>query len=150
VGLELLRRWGQFSELDDFIPTDEDIDPNQPVVAITLARLKLPEVIRFIRWGKPVEEQVRDDPGTSLALAATRPPRTFSTFSVWRSLREMTEMVHGKGSFPGGGHHAEAMRERDRKDFHHKFTTLRFRAISEHGTWLGRRSIVPNHEDDAP
>ena len=143
VRLELLRRWGKFSEFDDFLPTVEAADPDQPVVAITLARLKLPQVFRFIRWGKPVEEQVRDHPGTSLAMAAMRLPRTFSTFSVWRSLREMTDMVHGKDSFPGAGHHAEAMLERDRKDFHHKFTTLRFRAISEHGVWLGRSNIVP-------
>ena len=86
---------------------------------------------------------MRDHPGTTLAMAAVRPPRTFSTFSVWRSLREMTDMVHGKDSFPGAGHHAEAMLERDRKDFHHKFTTLRFRAISEHGVWLARSNIVP-------
>jgi len=143
VRLELLRRWGEFHELDDFLPTIEDIDPHRPVVAVTLARLKIPQVFRFIRWGKPVEKQVRDHPSTSLALAAIRPPRTFSTFSVWRSLQEMTEMVHGKGSLPGAGHHADAMQERDRKDFHHQFTTLRFRAISEHGVWLGRSDIVP-------
>lgn len=143
VRLELIRRWGTFAELVDFLPSDEVIDPEQPVVAVTLARLKLPQVFRFIRWGKPVEEQVRDHPGTSLAMAAMRPLRTFSTFSVWRSLREMTNMVHGKDSLAGADRHAEAMRERERKDFHYKFTTLRFRAISEHGMWLGRGNIVP-------
>lgn len=146
VRLELIRRWGEFSELDDFLPSAGEIDPEQAVVAVTLARLRVPQVFRFIRWGKPVEEQVRDHPGTSLALAAIRPPRTFSTFSVWRSLREMTEMVHGKGSSPGAGHHAQAMQERDRKDFHHQFTTLRFRVISEHGAWEGRSDIVPKGE----
>jgi len=143
VRLELIRRWGRFAELDEFLESDDEVDPDQPVVAVTLARLKLPQVLRFIRRGKPVEEQVRDHPGTSLAMAAMRPPRTFSTFSVWRSLREMTDMVHGKDSLAGADRHAAAMRERDRKDFHHKFTTLRFRAISEHGMWLGRGNIVP-------
>ena len=55
----------------------------------------------------------------------------------------MTEMVHGKGPLPNSGHHADAMQERERKDFHYQFTTLRFRAISEHGVWLGRSDIVP-------
>lgn len=32
------------------------------VVAVTLAWMKLLQVPRFIRWGKPVEELVRDDP----------------------------------------------------------------------------------------
>lgn len=141
--LELIRRWGQFSELDDLQLDIRDTDPNQPVVAVTLARLELPQLCRFIRWGKPVEEQVRDHPGTSLALAAIRPLRTFSTFSVWRSQRELTNMVHSKGSCPNSGHHADAMAERNRKDFHHKFITLRFRAIAEHGAWAERNDYVP-------
>ena len=76
-------------------------------------------------------------------MAAIRPPRTFSTFSVWRTQKDMTDMVHGKGTSLGGGRHAEAMIERNRKDFHYQFTTLRFRAIAEHGEWAGRSDIVP-------
>jgi hypothetical protein len=143
VRLRFLRRWGRHSGFDDLPANDKDEDPAQPVVAVTLAGARLPELIRFIRWGKPVEEQVRDHPGTILALAAIRPPRTFCTFSIWRSQREMTDMVHGKGSGPGADRHAKAMGERDRKDFHLEFTTLRFRAIAEHGEWRGRRDLVP-------
>ncbi|MCB0337435.1 MAG: hypothetical protein KDD62_14060, partial [Bdellovibrionales bacterium] len=68
VRLQFLRRWGSFVEIGDLPENKEDTDPNKPVVAVTLARLKLPEVFRFIHWGKPVEEQVRDNPGVSLAL----------------------------------------------------------------------------------
>jgi hypothetical protein len=143
VRLALLRRWGQFPDFGAFPPDAEDADSDQPVVAVTLARLKLTQVSRFIRWGKPVEELVRDHPGTTLALAATRPLRTFSTFSVWRSQREMTEMVHGMGSAHGADRHAKAMVERERKDFHHQFITLRFRAIRESGVWAGRSDIIP-------
>jgi hypothetical protein len=143
VRLKFLRQWGQFSEFGDLPANVDDADPTQPVVAVTLARLKLPQLFRFIRWGKPVEKLVRDHPGTTLALAAIRPPRTFSTFTVWRSQREMTDMVHGKGSLLGADRHAAAMIERNRKDFHYKFTTLRFRAIAEHGAWAGRSDIVP-------
>jgi hypothetical protein len=143
VRLRLLRRWGSFSEIDSPPASLEETDPTQPVVAVTLARLKIPQVFRFIHWGKPVEKLVRDHPGTTLALAAIRPFRTFSTFSIWRSQKEMTDMVHGKDSFPGAARHAEAMAERNRKDFHYKFTTLRFQAISEHGQWSGRSNFVP-------
>ena len=143
VRLEFLRRWGHVSGFDDLPENVEDSDPTQPVVAVTLARLRLPELVRFIRWGKPVEEQVRDHPGTILALAAIRPPRTFSTFSIWRTQQEMIDMVHGKGSCPGADRHAKAMVERNRKDFHHEFTTLRFRATAEHGEWRGQRELVP-------
>jgi hypothetical protein len=149
VRLEFLRRWGHISEFDDLPARTGEVDPTTPVVAVTLARLKLSQVQRFIRWGKPVEELVRDHPGTTLALAAMRPPRTVSTFSVWRSQREMTDMVRGQGSVPGAGRHAAAMHERERRDFHHEFTTLRFRALTEHGSWQGRRDIVPRSKIDA-
>jgi hypothetical protein len=141
VRLEFLRRWGRVTEFDGLPTNVRESEPDAPVVAVTLARAKLSQIPRFIRWGKPVEELVRDSPGATLALAAFRPPRTFSTFSVWRSQREMLEMVRDHGSVPGAERHATAMVERERQDFHH--TTLRFRALSEHGEWEGRRGIVP-------
>jgi hypothetical protein len=143
VRMEFLRRWGRVSGFDDLPANAGHEDAAAPVVAVTLARLKLPEVPRFIRWGRPVEELVRDHPATTLALAAMRPPRTVSTFSVWRSLREMGDMVRGRDSVPGARRHAAAMVERNRRDFHHQFTTLRFRPLTEHGSWDGRTGIVP-------
>ena len=143
VRMEFLRRWGRVSEFDDLPARVGADDPNAPVVAVTLARLKLPEAPRFIHWGKPVETLVRDHPGTTLALAAMRPPNTISTFSVWRTQREMIDMVRGHDAFAGATRHADAMVERERRDFHYEFTTLRFRARSEHGVWNGRSNIVP-------
>jgi hypothetical protein len=141
--LSLLRRWGSFGEFNAFSESDDRVDAAAPVVAVTIARLKLPEVPRFVRWGKPVEELVRDNPATTLALAAMRLPRTVCTFSVWRTQREMIEMVRGKGDAAGIERHAAAMKERERRDFHHEFTTLRFRVLAERGEWEGRRGIVP-------
>jgi len=143
VRLEFLRRWGHVAEFDGLPETAGEPDPDAPVVVVTLARLKLPQAPRFIRWGKPVERLVRDHPGTTLALASMRLAHTVSTFSVWRSEREMTEMVHGLSSVPEADRHAAAMTERRRKDFHHEFTTLRFRPLAEYGEWEGRRNIVP-------
>jgi hypothetical protein len=149
VRMEFMRRWGCVSEFDGLPLNACDAEPSAPVVAVTLARLKLSQVPRFVRWGKPVEELVRDHPGTTLALAAMRPPRTISTFSVWRSQREMTDMVHGRSAVSGTERHALAMEERARKDFHHEFTTLRFRPLTERGEWEGRDSIVPGlHRPD--
>ena len=143
VRLDFLRRWGHVSELDGLPAKTRDTDPDAPVVAVTLARLKLLQVPRFIRWGKPVEELVRDHPGTTLALAAMRPPHTVCTFSVWRSQREMIDMVRGRGEMPGAARHAEAMVERERKAFHYEFTTLRFHPLMECGEWEGRSNVVP-------
>jgi hypothetical protein len=44
--------------------------------------VQLSQVPRFIRWGRPVEAQVRNNPGQVLALAAAAPPRRVSTITV--------------------------------------------------------------------
>jgi hypothetical protein len=142
VRLKFLRRWGRVAAFDG-LPPNVETDPEAPVVAVTVARMKLLQVPRFIRWGVPVERLVRDHPGTTLAIAATRPWRTISTFTVWNSAREMTDMVHGRGAIEAPERHAAAMVERRRKDFHVEFTTLRFTCIGEYGAWEGRTAIVP-------
>jgi hypothetical protein len=143
VRMEFQRRWGYVRAFDGLAESVGEQDPEAPVVAVTLARMKLPQVPRFIWWGKPVEELVRDHPGTTLAIAAIRLPRTVSTFSVWTSQREMIEMVRGQSAVPRPERHAAAMAERQRKDFHFEFTTLRFRPIAEYGNWEGRTHIIP-------
>lgn len=110
--------------------------------------MKLPEVPRFLKWGKPVERLVRDDPNTTLALAAVRPPRSIATFSIWTSVRAMTDMVHGRTDGRNPARHADAMGERSRRDFHREFATYRFRPRSEHGSWDGRVGIVPRRQPE--
>ena len=136
--MTFLRRWGSVREFADLPEDTGACDPSAPVAAYTLARLKIPEVPRFIRWGRPVEELVRDHPEAKLALAAIRYPRSVATFSIWTSQKAMTDMVQGLSAGDGSDRHAMAMRERDRRNFHREFTTLRFKPISEHGTWDGR------------
>ena len=143
VRLEYLRRWSELAALPGLPVRAGDWDMEEPVVAVTLARMRVPEIPRFLHHGRPVERLVRDHPGTTLAVAAFRPPRTISTFSVWRTVREMVDMVHGRSAVRHGSTHTDAMRERDRRDFHHEFATYRFRPLSEHGTWEGRADIVP-------
>lgn len=142
--LAFMRQWGKISAFAIEDKGWEEYPPDTPVVAVTLARMKLPEVPRFIRWGRPVEKLVRDHPGTTLSLASIRLPRTVSTFSVWKSLKEMTDMVQGHSQVPQPTRHIDAMKERNRKDFHFEFTTLRFRPLAESGEWQGQKNIIPN------
>lgn len=141
--LLFLRQWGSIREFKISKEDLQSVEDEMPVVAVTIARMKLPEVPRFIRWGRPVEQLVRDHPATTLSLAAIRLPRTISTFSVWKSQHEMKDMVNGHSTVPYPKRHVDAMKERDRKDFHFEFTTLRFKAISEYGRWKGRSNIIP-------
>ncbi|MEM7152517.1 MAG: hypothetical protein AAF799_06735 [Myxococcota bacterium] len=143
VRLRFLRRWGSLAALEGLPRTAAETDLDAPTVAVTIARVRFLQVPRFLRWGKPVERLVRDHPGTTLALAAARPFRTISTFTIWHNAREMKDMVHGHSKVPAPKRHAAAMAERSRKDFHLEFTTLRYACISEHGQWQGRTGIVP-------
>ena len=143
VRLELLRRWSDIAALPGLPARAGTWEQDEPVVAVTLARMRLPELPRFLRHGRPVERLVRDHPGVALAVAGLRPPRTISTFSVWHSVRQMVEMVHGRSDVPDPARHAAAMRARERRDFHHEFATYRFRPLTEHGSWEGRTGIVP-------
>lgn len=142
VRLQYLRRYGEVAALAPLPVRAGDWDPDEPVVAVTLARLRLPELPRFLRWGKPVERLVAGHPAAVFSAAAVRPPHTFSTFSVWRTVREMSEMVHGRSAgVAGQPAHAVAMAEQRRREFHHESAFMRFRPLSEHGTWQGRRLL---------
>ncbi|WP_160138024.1 hypothetical protein [Chryseobacterium sp. c4a] len=142
--LTFMRKWGKFNKFEIPDETTEFENPDSPVVAVTIARMKFLQIPRFIHWGRPVEKLVRDHPATPLSLASIKFPNTVSTFSIWKNQKEMTDMVHGHSKVPKPERHTNAMKERDRKDFHFEFTTLRFKPISEFGEWNGQRNIIPN------
>lgn len=145
IRLSFIREWGKFSGFK--LPDDKDQleSPNSPVVAVTIARMKPLAVPRFIRWGRPVEKLVRDHPGTTLSLASVKFPNIVSTFSIWKSEKEMTDMVHGHSKVENPKRHSNAMQERERKEFHFEFTTLRFKPLAEFGKWKGRSNFVPRN-----
>lgn len=141
VRLQYLRRYGAIAALGDLPERAGTWDLDEPIVAVTLARMKLREVPRFLRWGRPVERLVAGHPAAVFSTGAQRPPNTISTFSIWRTVREMTEMVHGRSDVPAPHVHQVAMAEQRRRDFHHESTFMRFRPLSEHGVWQGRHLL---------
>jgi hypothetical protein len=141
VRLQYLRRYGSIAALEDLPERAGAWDLDEPIVAVTIARMKLRELPRFLRWGRPVEHLIASHPAAVFSTGAQRPPNTISTFSIWRTVREMTEMVHGRSDVPNAGVHQAAMAEQRRSDFHHESTFMRFRPLSEHGTWHGRQLL---------
>ncbi|WP_348739593.1 hypothetical protein [Tenacibaculum sp. 190524A02b] len=144
VRLGFMREWGKISGFK--IPEQKAKLENSsfPVVAVTIARMKPLAVPRFIHWGRPVEKLVRDHTGTLLSLASFKFPNTVSTFSIWKTEKEMTNMVHGHSEMPKPKRHLNAMKERERKNFHFEFTTLRFKPLSEFGVWDKKENYIPN------
>lgn len=143
VRLSFLRVWGSFTGFQIPKVVDHLNSDDSPVVAVTIARMKPLAVPRFIHWGRPVEKLVRDHKGTTLSLASIKFPNTVSTFSIWKTAKEMTDMVHGHSKMERPKRHADAMVERERKNFHFEFTTLRFKPLGEYGTWKGARNFIP-------
>ena len=145
VRLSFIRKWGKFSgfKIPDY--KDKLESQNSPVVAVTMARMNPYAVPRFIHWGRPVEKLVRDHPGTTLSLASVKFPNTVSTFSIWKTEKEMTDMVHGHSKVEKPKRHSNAMEERERKDFHFEFTTLRFKPLAEFGKWKGQSNFIPGN-----
>ena len=141
VRLQYLRRFGAIAALGPLPERAGAWDPGEPIVAVTIARMKLTEVPRFLRWGRPVERLIASHPAAVFSTGAQRPPNTISTFSIWRTVREMTDMVHGRSDVPNAHTHQVAMAEQRRRDFHHESTFMRFRPLSEHGRWQGRRLL---------
>lgn len=144
IRLKFLRQWGRISGFQ--IPDKELNTENEniPVVAVTIARMRYMQIPRFLRWGRPVEKQVRDDNGTTLSLASIRYPNIISTFSIWKTQKAMTDMVHGHSKMPQPKRHINAMKERDKKDFHFEFTTLRFKPLAEFGEWQNKSDYIPD------
>lgn len=141
--MTFLRRWGSVREFAVLPESIGESDPQSPVAAFTLARMRFREIPRFVKWGRPVEALVRDNPETTFSLAAIRHPRTIATFSIWNSQQAMTDMVRGQSAVAQPKRHIAAMKERERRDFHHEFTTLRFRPLAEFGSWEGRSTLLP-------
>lgn len=144
VRLAFIRQWGKYSSFKIPEQKEKSEKNTSPVVAVTIAKMKPLEVPRFIHWGRPVEKLVRDHPGTTLSLASYSFPNTVSTFSIWKTEKEMTDMVHGHSAIPKPKRHSYAMNERERKNFHFEFTTLRFKPIAEFGTWKGQKNFISN------
>lgn len=94
-----------------------------------------------LRTASVIDPRTATRLGKTLALAALRPPNTFSTFSIWKNEHEMTSMVSGRDE-DHDGRHLAAMKERVRRDFHHEFTTLRFVPLKEVGAWKGHSNFT--------
>ena len=142
IRLGFMRDWGNIKGYK--IPKEKEIldNPNSPVVAVTIARMKPLAVPRFLNWGRPVEKLVRDHSGTLLSLASFNFPNTISTFTIWKNVKEMESMVHGHSKMEKPKRHSDAMKERERKSFHFEFTTLRFKPLSEFGSWKGKSNYI--------
>ena len=142
VTMRPYRRWGSYTGPNDAHLYEKANFPGEPVIGLTVAKLKLSQTLRFTKWGKPVEDLVAGHTGKRLATVGMRPPQYFSTFSIWDNEQEMLSMVNGSKKELNGMIHKDAMNERSRKPFHHEFTTMRLLTLKESGSFEGENGFT--------
>ena len=137
VRLQPLRMVGGWRELEDLPRSGEAIGDSEPVAVITLARIRLSQLPRFLRASAGAEGQAVADPAAIVATGLGRPTRFAATFSLWRNVAEMRAYVTGRH----GPEHANAMRRHAAEPFHHESAFLRLRPYTAEGTWDGREPL---------
>ena len=133
VRLEPLRVFGSWSGMPGLPTRERPVDDDEPVVALTLGRLRLGRARPFLISAAPAEHDAVEDPAVISSTGLARPPHLVSTFSIWRSAAAMREYAFGKD-----GAHQAAVRADRARPFHHESAFIRFRPYASQGSWDGR------------
>ena len=134
VRLEPLHRFGSWAGLDQLPMSDSPAADEEPVVALTLGRLRLSRTRAFLKAARPTERDAIGNPAVRAVTGFGRvtPPRLVSTFTVWRSFAAMHEYAFGKD-----GSHQAAVKVDRAKPFHRESAFIRFRPYASAGRWDG-------------
>ena len=137
--LRPLRAHGTWPGLPDEIARARDAVTDEPAIVLTLGRLRLTHVRRFLRTSRPAEAAALAAPGFVWGTALARPPFV-ATCSLWESSRAITSYAYGGGD-PG---HPDAIAEQQRRDFHKRSAFVRFRPYDVTGSLSGKNPL-PAH-----
>lgn len=139
VRLEPLHRFGSWVGMDDLPMSDSPAEDDEPVVVLTLGRLRIGRTRDFLRAARPTERDAVDNTAVAAVTGFGRftPPRLVSTFSIWRSAAAMREYAFGKG-----GSHQAAVKVDRAKPFHRESAFIRFRPYASRGSWDGRDPLA--------
>jgi len=137
--LQPLRCFGSWAAMPGLPTRELPVEDDEPVVALTLGRLRFLRARPFLRSGAPAERDAVADPAMVASTGFARPalPRLVSTFSIWRSAAAMREYA-----FDGAGSHQAAVRADRARPFHHESAFVRFRPLASHGQWDGRDPLA--------
>jgi hypothetical protein len=140
--LEPVRRYGDWPGLPELVPTDRAVAIDGPAIVLTLARIKMPEVPRFLRTNAQAEASVLRAPGLAWATGMARPP-FIASFSLWDSTRALSTYAYGRGD----PRHADSIAENARKGFHHQSAFVRFRPLRVGGHLDGKNPLPQTWAD---
>lgn len=117
------------------VGAEQPVADDEPVAVLTYGRLDLRAAHHFLRSSAKAEGEALKHPALLASTGLARPPRLVATFSVWRTAAEMRDYAYR------GGGHTGAMREMERRHFHHEWLFARFRPYGVRGRWDGREPL---------
>lgn len=137
VRMEPLRVFGAWPGLSGLPERPLPVDDDEPVVVITLGRVKPWRVRPFLRASAPAERDAIAEPGLLAATGFARLPNLVSTFSLWRTSAEMRKYANSRD----GSHRLAVASDRERP-FHFRSAFIRFRPLATRGQWHGRDPLA--------
>lgn len=143
VRLRPTRVFGAWPQLAGLLDREQPMDDGEPAAVLTLGRLRLSQIVRFLRASAAAEELALSEPTLLAATGLARPPGLVATFSLWRNTAAMRAYATGK-SRPG---HRAAVEQQSARPFHHESAFLRFRPYRAEGTWDGRDPLATVESD---
>lgn len=142
VQLEPVRASGSWPGLDPLPSRRRADEPEGPVVALTLGRLRVRRALAFFRASARAEEQILGAEGLIWATGFGRPPFV-GTCSLWRDAAALHAFAYGAA----GSAHGHAMAD-DRGDpFHRVSAFVRFRPRVSVGGLSGANPLAPGWSD---
>ena len=139
VRLEPLHRFGSWAGMDELPMSDSPAADDEPVVALTLGRLRRTRTRAFLKAARLTERDAVENPAVAAVTGFGRltRPGLVATFTIWHSLAAMREYAFS----PGGSHQAAVKVDRA-NPFHRESAFIRFRPYASQGTWGGRDPLA--------
>jgi hypothetical protein len=135
--LHPLRAHGSWPGLPADVPESRAVQHDGPVVVLTLGRLRVSQLVRFVRASRPAERAALAQDGMIWGSAAVRPPFV-ATVSIWTDAR--VTAAYAYGAQPAA--HSEAVAEQRRKDFHRQSAFIRFAPTRLEGNLAGLNPLA--------
>jgi hypothetical protein len=126
--MEPLRVFGGWPGLAGLPERPLPVDDEEPVVVLTLGRLKPWRVRPFLRASAPAERDVLAEPDLLASTAFARLPNLVATFSLWRTAAGMRAYATRRD----GSHRVAVAKDREHP-FHRHSAFIRFRPYETRG-----------------
>jgi len=137
--LEPLRAFGTWPGLPDDLSRERATDYTGPALVLTLGRVRLTQVLRFLRTSLAAEAAARTAGGMVWGTALARPPFV-ATCSLWESTRDLATYAYGARQAA----HPDAIDADAAKPFHHQSAFIRFQPYTVVGSLTGKNPL-PEH-----